>query len=55
MANHTGTGAELGEDIFDHSRGMIPTKKNEEFLGTKTIMAQEEQIEALCAQTANRL
>ena len=43
---------ELGEDIFDRtSRGMIPTKKGEEFLRyAKTIMAQEEQIE-----TANRL
>ena len=43
---------ELGEDIFDRtSRGMIPTKKGEEFLRyAKTIMAQEEQIEALCAR-----
>lgn len=43
---------DLGEDIFDRTgRGMIPTKKGEEFLRyAKTIMAQEEQIEALCAR-----
>ena len=45
---------DLGEAIFDRtSRGMIPTKKGEEFLRyARTIMAQEEQIEALC--TRNR-
>lgn len=46
----------LGSPIFDRtSRGMVPTKRGEEFLRyAKAIMAQEEQIEALCQTAAQR-
>ena len=45
---------DLGCPIFDRtSRGMVPTKRGEEFLRyAKAILVQEEQIEALCQQDA---
>lgn len=47
---------DLGCPIFDRtSRGMVPTKRGEEFLRyAKAILVQEEQIEALCQQDAGR-
>ena len=43
---------DLGCPIFDRTgRGMIPTEKGEEFLRyAKTILIQEEQIDAMCAR-----
>ena len=48
---------DLGSPIFDRtSRGMVPTKKGEEFLRyAKAILAQEEQIEALCSRNKERI
>ena len=47
---------DLGCDIFDRtSRGMVPTKKGEEFLRyAKAILVQEEQIEALCVKNSEK-
>ena len=47
---------DLGSPIFDRtSRGMVPTKRGEEFLRyAKAIMVQEEQIEALCQADGER-
>lgn len=47
---------DLGCPIFDRtSRGMVPTKKGEEFLRyAKAILIQEEQIEALCSKNEGR-
>ncbi len=47
---------ELGCPIFDRtSRGMVPTKKGEEFLRyARAILVQEEQLEALCQRNAPR-
>ncbi|MCB6342932.1 LysR family transcriptional regulator [Clostridium sp. AF18-27] len=47
---------DLGCPIFDRtSRGMVPTKRGEEFLRyAKAILVQEEQIEALCQQDMGR-
>ena len=47
---------DLGSPIFDRtSRGMVPTKRGEEFLRyAKAILVQEEQIEALCQQNGER-
>ncbi len=47
---------DLGSPIFDRtSRGMVPTKRGEEFLRyAKAIMIQEEQIEALCQADGER-
>lgn len=43
---------DLGSPIFNRtSRGMVPTKKGEEFLRyAKAILVQEEQIESLCSR-----
>lgn len=48
---------DLGSPIFDRtSRGMVPTRRGEEFLRyARTILAQEEQIEALCARNKERV
>ena len=45
---------DLGCPIFDRtSRGMVPTKRGEEFLRyAKALLVQEEQIEALCARNS---
>ena len=47
---------DLGCPIFDRtSRGMVPTRRGEEFLRyAKAILAQEEQIEALCVKNSER-
>lgn len=47
---------ELGCPIFDRtSRGMVPTKKGEEFLRyARAILVQEEQLEALCQRNGPR-
>lgn len=47
---------DLGSPIFDRtSRGMVPTKRGEEFLRyAKAILVQEEQIDALCARNKER-
>lgn len=47
---------DLGCAIFDRtSRGMVPTKRGEEFLRyAKAILVQEEQIEALCQKSGER-
>ena len=47
---------DLGCPIFDRtSRGMVPTKRGEEFLRyAKAILVQEDQIEALCQQDGER-
>ena len=47
---------DLGCPIFDRtSRGMVPTRRGDEFLRyAKAILAQEEQIEALCVKNSER-
>ncbi len=47
---------DLGCPIFDRtSRGMVPTKRGEEFLRyAKAILVQEEQIESLCVKNSER-
>lgn len=47
---------DLGCPIFDRtSRGMMPTKRGEEFLRyARAILVQEEQIEALCVKNSER-
>lgn len=47
---------DLGCAIFDRtSRGMVPTKRGEEFLRyARAILVQEEQIEALCVKNSER-
>lgn len=47
---------DLGSPIFNRTgRGMVPTKKGEEFLRyAKAILIQEEQIDALCARNEER-
>lgn len=47
---------ELGCPIFDRtSKGMVPTKKGDEFLRyAKAILVQEEQIESLCVKNSQR-
>lgn len=47
---------DLGCAVFDRtSRGMVPTKKGEEFLRyARAILVQEEQIEALCVKNGER-
>jgi DNA-binding transcriptional LysR family regulator len=47
---------DLGCPIFDRtSKGMVPTKKGEEFLRyARTILVQEEHINALCARNEER-
>lgn len=48
---------DLGSPVFDRtSRGMVPTKKGEEFLRyAKAILVQEEQIEAMCARNSQHI
>lgn len=48
---------DLGSPIFDRtSRGMVPTKRGEEFLRyAKAILVQEEQIESLCTKNSRRI
>lgn len=47
---------DLGSPIFDRtSRGMVPTRRGEEFLRyAKAILIQEEQIDALCSRNRER-
>lgn len=47
---------DLGSPVFDRtSRGMVPTKKGQEFLRyARAILVQEEQIEALCVKNGER-
>lgn len=47
---------DLGCPIFDRtSRGMVPTRRGEEFLRyAKALLVQEEQIEALCVKNGER-
>ena len=47
---------DMGCAIFDRtSRGMVPTKRGEEFLRyAKAILVQEEQIESLCVRNSER-
>lgn len=47
---------DLGSPIFDRTnRGMVPTKKGEEFLRyAKAILVQEEQLNALCSKNRER-
>lgn len=48
---------DLGSPIFDRtSRGMVPTKRGEEFLRyAKAILVQEEQIESLCTKNSRQI